>query len=288
MKTLTLSAPAKLNLFLHINGRREDGYHELETLFTFLDFGDELAFTLTSNQQEIVICGDTAGIPLADNLIYKAAKILEPYKKIAAGVDIHLNKQLPMGGGVGGGSSDAATTLLALNTLWQCQLTIPELAKLGLQLGADVPVFVRGHTAFAEGVGEKITPVEVAGDWYLVVNPGIHVSTPAVFGEPDLPRDTAPIAWQDYTFEKTRNDCQQIVGKRHPEVAKLLQWLVHYAPSRMTGTGACVFATFSNEAAARTVQAKLPAHWTGFVARGVAQSPLKQQLHDVYAAPDRH
>ncbi len=280
-------SPAKLNLFLHITGRYSNGYHQLQSLFQLLDVGDQLAFEVTETPA-IQLVTPMAGISEQDNLIYRAARLLQQHTSVAQGVAIHIDKQLPMGGGIGGGSSNAATTLVALNHLWHCGLDEQSLADLGLQLGADVPVFVRGHTAFAEGVGEKITPVKVAGDWYLVVNPGIHVSTPAVFGEPDLPRDTAPIAWQDYTFEKTRNDCQQIVGKRHPEVAKLLQWLVHYAPSRMTGTGACVFATFSNEAAARTVQAKLPAHWTGFVARGVAQSPLKQQLHDVYAAPDRH
>ncbi len=277
MKTLTLSAPAKLNLFLHINGRREDGYHELETLFTFLDFGDELAFTLTSNQQEIVICGDTAGIPLEDNLIYKAAKILEPYKKIAVGVDIHLNKQLPMGGGVGGGSSDAATTLLALNTLWQCQLTIPELAKLGLQLGADVPVFVEGKTAVAHGVGEQLEPIDIAQKWYLVVAPPVHVSTALVFTHPDLPRNT-PKLKNGWKLSDTGNDCQTLVKKLYPEVEKTLAWLLKYAPTKMTGTGACCFAEFENREAALRVLETLPSSWQGFIAQNTSESICHRQL----------
>lgn len=267
-------SPAKLNLFLHITGRYDNGYHRLQSLFQILDTGDRLAFDITTSDS-IKISTVFAGVAEQDNLIYKAAKLLQRHCGVLQGTQIKVDKQLPMGGGIGGGSSNAATTLVALNYLWGCGLSEDKLAELGLQLGADVPVFVRGQTAFAEGVGEQITPVSISGDWYLVVNPGIHVSTPAIFGEADLPRNTATMAWKDYTFEKTRNDCQQIVCKRHPEVAKLLQWLVHYAPSRMTGTGACVFATFKDENTARFVQAKLPEYWTSFVARGVARSPLK-------------
>ncbi|WP_440053877.1 4-(cytidine 5'-diphospho)-2-C-methyl-D-erythritol kinase [Pseudoalteromonas sp. T1lg65] len=277
MNKLTLTAPAKLNLFLHINGRRSDGYHELETLFTLLDFGDELSFELTT-EQEITLCGDTANIPTEDNLIYRAAKLLTPHKKSAHGVIIHIKKNLPMGGGVGGGSSDAATTLLALNKLWQCNLTIQELATLGLSLGADVPVFIEGKTALAQGVGEHLTPIEIAQKWYLVVAPNVHVSTAAIFTHPDLPRDTAKLesGWQ---LKNTRNDCQTLVKKLYPEVENTLSWLLKYAPSKMTGTGACCFAEFENREAALRVLEKLPSSWQGFVARNTSVSVCHQQLN---------
>ncbi|WP_232366472.1 4-(cytidine 5'-diphospho)-2-C-methyl-D-erythritol kinase [Salinimonas sediminis] len=280
-------SPAKLNLFLHVTGRYDNGYHHLQSVFQMLDQGDRLAFEVTDDSS-ITLATPLPGVPAQDNLVIKAARLLQRFTQCPQGCVITLDKQLPMGGGIGGGSSNAATTLVVLNYLWGCGLNDDALALLGLQLGADVPVFIYGNTAFAEGVGEQLTPITVAPACYLVVNPGVHVSTPAVFSEPELPRNTPKIGLSDYVFEKTHNDCQQIVCNRHPEVAKLLQWLVHYAPSRMTGTGACVFATFSNEDAARKVQAKLPANWSSFVAKGVAQSPLKRQLHDVYAAPDRH
>lgn len=279
-------SPAKLNLFLHITGRNEKGYHLLQTLFQMLDVGDRLAFA-PAPDGTICMATPLAGVPDEDNLIVRAARLLAEAADVKQGVAITLDKQLPMGGGIGGGSSNAATTLVALNHLWGCGLTNAELATLGLQLGADVPVFVHGKTTFAEGVGEHFYPAATAPAWYLVVNPGVHVSTPAVFGEPDLPRNTAPIDWAGYEFDQTGNDCQQIVCKRHPEVANLLQWLLHYAPSRMTGTGACVFATFKHQQEARDVLARLPADWTGFVAKGVAQSPLLVKQQAVNAAPDR-
>ena len=279
-------SPAKLNLFLHITGRLDNGYHQLQTLFQLLDVGDSLAFDVNDNGY-IAMATPLPGVTDDDNLIIRAARLLASHTGCQQGVTITLNKQLPMGGGIGGGSSNAATTLVALNHLWECGLNLDELAQLGLQLGADVPVFVNGETVFASGVGEQFTPASVAGQYYLVVNPGVHVSTPAIFSEPDLPRNTPAIDFKDYSFDLTSNDCQQIVTNRHPEVAKLLQWLLQFAPSRMTGTGACVFATFSNRSEALAVQAKLPAHWRGFVAKGVAQSPLKIQLHEVNAVPDR-
>ncbi|PCK31010.1 4-(cytidine 5'-diphospho)-2-C-methyl-D-erythritol kinase [Pseudoalteromonas piscicida] len=277
MKTLTLSAPAKLNLFLHINGRRADGYHELETLFTFLDFGDELTFSLIENSDQITVTGDTSGIPLEDNLIYKAAKLLASYKKINVGVEIHLTKNLPMGGGVGGGSSDAATTLLALNILWRCQLTIEELAKIGLQLGADVPVFVEGKTAVAHGVGEQLEPMDIAQKWYLVVAPPVHVSTALVFTHPDLPRNT-PKLENGWKLSETGNDCQTLVKKLYPEVEKTLSWLLKYAPTKMTGTGACCFAEFENREAALRVLESLPSSWQGFIAQNTSESICHRQL----------
>ncbi len=278
-------SPAKLNLFLHILGRNEKGYHLLQTLFQMLDVGDKLAFTLTDDEK-ITMSSPLDGVPDEENLIIRAARLLQSTCNISHGAVITLNKILPMGGGIGGGSSNAATTLVALNELWNCKLNTTQLAELGLSLGADVPIFVHGETAFASGVGEQIHPVAVPGQWFLVANPGIHVSTADVFAAPELKRDTKAMRWQDYKFEETQNDCQTLVTNKHPEVAKLLQWLVHYAPSRMTGTGACVFATFESEAQAREVQAKLPGRWNSFVAQGVDQSPLKVKQQAVRAASD--
>ncbi len=278
-------SPAKLNLFLHILGRNEQGYHLLQTLFQMLDVGDKLAFTLTDDEK-ITMDRPLDGVPDEQNLIIRAARLLQSSCGISNGAVITLDKVLPMGGGIGGGSSNAATTLVALNELWNCKLNTTQLAALGLSLGADVPIFIHGETAFASGVGEQIHPVHIEQQWYLVANPGIHVSTAEVFAAPELKRDTPAIRWQDYNFEKTQNDCQILVTNTHPEVAKLLQWLVHYAPSRMTGTGACVFATFASEAQAREVQAKLPKKWNSFVAKGVKQSPLKVKLQAVRAASD--
>lgn len=274
---LTLIAPAKLNLFLHINGRREDGYHELETLFTFLNFGDDLTFSLTDDRK-ITVTGDTQGIPTHDNLIYKAAFLLQQHCQCQQGVNIHLVKRLPMGGGVGGGSSDAATTLLALNRLWNCNLSLAELAQLGVTLGADVPVFINGHTAIAHGIGEQLHNVELTPGWFCVVHPGEHVSTAKIFTHPDLKRDTAKLK-ADWQTENLRNDCEPLVKKLCPEVEKALQWLLKYAPSKMTGTGACCFAEFSTQAEAEQVLAQLPEKWTGFVATSATLSPAHTALN---------
>ncbi|MBU3022576.1 4-(cytidine 5'-diphospho)-2-C-methyl-D-erythritol kinase [Aestuariibacter sp. A3R04] len=278
-------SPAKLNLFLHILGRYENGYHQLQTLFQLLNVGDELAFRI-NDSGKITLSPSLTGVKDEDNLVVRAARLLQQYAKVAKGANIFLKKQLPMGGGIGGGSSNAATTLVVLNKMWQCGLSTQALARLGLSLGADVPVFVNGATGFAGGVGETISPVALPEKWYAVINPGVHVSTANIFSEPTLPRDTPAIAWEDYSFDSTRNDCQSIVCKMHPEVANLLQWLVHYAPSRMTGTGACVFAVFDNEASAQKVVNILPEHWNGFVAKGVNTSPLQEKLERVNEASD--
>ncbi|WMN59441.1 4-(cytidine 5'-diphospho)-2-C-methyl-D-erythritol kinase [Pseudoalteromonas xiamenensis] len=277
MAVLTLLAPAKLNLFLHINGKRADGYHELETLFTLLDFGDELTFE-HNDSGAVTIDGAPSDIILEDNLIYKAAQMLRPYTVATAGAQIVLKKRLPMGGGVGGGSSDAATTLLALNALWNCQLSVSELANLGVKLGADVPVFVRGVSAHAQGIGENLLPVSLSEKFYLVVSPGVHVSTAAIFGHPDLPRDT-PKLTEGWSMENTRNDCEVLVKKLYPEVEKTLEWLLKYAPSKMTGTGACCFAEFTSREAAERVLQTLPENWQGFVAKSVSCSPVHKQLN---------
>jgi 4-diphosphocytidyl-2-C-methyl-D-erythritol kinase len=278
---LTLPAPAKLNLFLHITGRRPDGYHLLQTLFQMLDYGDELHFTANTSGNISLSCHD-AQLAGPDNLIYRAALALKPLAKAEAGVHIVLDKKLPMGGGLGGGSSDAATTLLALNQLWQLQLTSSELAAIGLKLGADVPFFVQGHSAFAQGVGEQLQQVTLPETIYLVVTPACHVSTAEVFTHPDLIRNSAVISVDDVldldNVRRWRNDCQPLVERLYPDVAITLQWLVEYAPSRMTGTGASVFAEFPDEPSARRALANLPANCRGFVARGVNRSPVLTAL----------
>jgi 4-diphosphocytidyl-2-C-methyl-D-erythritol kinase len=276
MQSLSLIAPAKLNLFLHINGRRDDGYHELETLFVFLDHGDRLTFTLT-DCDAITLVTEFDEIDVTQNLVYRAAQILLPYATKPSGVEIILTKTLPTGGGVGGGSSDAATTLLALNKLWHCDLSNNQLAELGVKLGADVPVFVRGYAAVAQGIGEELTPVEVPSQWYLVVHPNVHVSTQVVFTHPDLPRNTAKLSG-DWKYENLANDCEPLVKKLYSEVEKTLKWLLKYGPSRMTGTGACCFVSFNNEQDAQFALSQLPSCWQGFVAKSTTISPAHLEL----------
>jgi len=277
---LILPAPCKLNLFLHITGRRVDGYHQLQTLFQMLDVGDELRFTARSDAKLHLTCNDPS-LESEDNLVLRAARLLQAKAPTSAGADIYLDKRTPMGGGLGGGSSDAATTLHALNKLWHLGLSTMELAHLGLQLGADVPVFVHGQTAFAEGVGEQLQPVNLPEQWFLVVTPDVHISTAQVFQHPDLIRDSAPLQLADLLHSSWRNDCQPLVERLYPAVANTLQWLVKYGPSRMTGTGASVFAHFQDESSARRALADLPASYRGFVALGVNQSPLLAALTQI-------
>ncbi|WP_432459068.1 MULTISPECIES: 4-(cytidine 5'-diphospho)-2-C-methyl-D-erythritol kinase [unclassified Agarivorans] len=270
-------SPAKLNLFLYVNGRLPNGYHELQTLFQFIDYCDQLYFV--ANPHGSISLTSKLDFPADDNLVVKAARLLQQHCQITQGVDITLDKHLPMGGGIGGGSSNAATTLLVLNELWGCQLAIEDLAQLGLQLGADVPIFIHGHSAFAEGVGEKLQNVEISEPWYLVLHPQVHVATESVFGHPDLPRNTPKRSWQQLSNADWQNDCQEIVAKVYPEVAQALRWLVEYAPSKMTGTGSCVFAAFDTEHEALSVLAKCPKNISGFVCKACNQSPLHQQLN---------
>ena len=281
--TTTWPSPAKLNLFLYITGQRPDGYHTLQTLFQFLDYGDTLTITPRTDGQ-LRLLTPVAGVPDEENLIIRAARLL---MKAAAetgrlpagsGADISIEKRLSMGGGLGGGSSNAATVLVALNHLWQCGLPEDELATLGLTLGADVPVFVRGHAAFAEGVGEVLTPVDVAEKWYLVAHPGVSIPTPIIFRDPELPRNTPVRSIETLLNCEFGNDCEVIARKRFREVDDVLSWLLEYAPSRLTGTGACVFAEFDTELAARQVLEQAPEWLQGFVAKGVNLSPLKQAL----------
>lgn len=283
--SITLPSPAKINLFLHIVGRRPDGYHELQTIFQFLDYGDDITFTLTPEQPGVRMAESVAGVPDEDNLIIQAARALEARATEALpGVTIKLFKRLPMGGGLGGGSSNAATTLLALNYLWQLKLSVDELAEIGLGLGADVPVFVRGHSAFGEGVGEKLTPVNPPEDWFVVLKPACDINTGKIFSEEGLTRDTPKIKIAP-AFEgdasRYRNDCEDVVRKLYPEVNQSLEWLSQFGPARLTGTGACIFGRFPTESAARIIWESKPSGITGFVAKGVNISPLHQKLTEL-------
>lgn len=274
---LILPAPAKLNLMLHILGRRADGYHELQTLFQFLDFGDELGFALRSDG-EIHLHTPIDGVPHDSNLIVRAARMLQQHASCALGADIWLDKRLPMGGGIGGGSSDAATTLLGLNHLWRLGCSEDQLATLGLSLGADVPVFVRGHAAFAEGVGEKLQPVTLSEPWFLVAIPQVLVSTAEIFSDPELTRDTPPIKVRSLLEGGGRNDCQPVVTKRYSEVRNALILLNKFVPTRLTGTGACVFGSFPNQDDADKVARQLPATLPSFIAQGRNISMLHRKL----------
>ncbi|ABP80824.1 MULTISPECIES: 4-(cytidine 5'-diphospho)-2-C-methyl-D-erythritol kinase [Stutzerimonas stutzeri subgroup] len=274
---LTLPAPAKLNLMLHIVGRRADGYHELQTLFQFLDHGDELSFS-PREDGEIRLHTELPGVDHDSNLIVRAARLLQHESGCPQGADIHLLKRLPMGGGIGGGSSDAATALLGLNHLWQLHLEEDQLAELGLTLGADVPVFVRGRAAFAEGVGERLQPVELPEPWFLVIAPQVSVSTAEIFADPELTRNTPAITVRSLLAGGGHNDCQPIVEKRYPEVRNALSLLNKFVPASMTGTGACVFGSFPNEGEADKVRRQLPDTLPSFVARGRNVSMLHRCL----------
>lgn len=277
MPTLIVPAPAKLNLFLHVLGRRADGYHDLQTVFQFLDYGDELSF-ISNADKKIHLRGQIAELPLQQDLIFKAASLLQQVSGCTQGVNIQINKRLPLGAGLGGGSSNAATTLLALNKLWQLDFSLLKLAELGLQLGADVPIFIHGQAAWAEGIGEKLQTLEnLFEPWYLVLIPPCQVTTAKIFSDPQLTHATPPIKIEDFLQDdgqgNFRNDLETIVCKRYPEVAKAKQWLSQFATARMTGTGSCIFATFDNQQQAATIAAQIPEWLTGFIAKGLNRSP---------------
>lgn len=258
---------------LHIVGRRDDGYHQLQTVFQFLDFSDELGFSIRDDAVIQKVSG-LDEIPQHQDLVVRAAKLLADQLPGSPGVDISVRKKIPMGGGLGGGSSDAATTLLAMNRLWNANLTLDRLAELGLQLGADVPVFIKGYASWAEGIGEQLVPVELAEPWYLVLNPGCHVSTAEVFSDSDLTRSSPLTTIADFLAHGGRNDCEPVVVKRYPQIASAMQWLDRFAAAKLTGTGACIFASFETESEAQAVLKQVPAEYSGFVARGVNSSPL--------------
>lgn len=281
--TLTLPAPAKLNLFLHILGRRDDGYHQLQTVFQLLDYGDELTFKLREDGHTVLHC-NLATLQTADNLILRASKLMRQCTGADLGIEIHLHKRLPLGGGIGGGSSDAATTLLALNHLWQCGLSEAQLADLGRSLGADVPVFVRGRSAWADGVGERLQAIDLPEIYYLVITPDCQISTSSIFSHAELTRDSAAITVAAFFEQGGRNDCQPLVEKLYPEVKNALSWLSHTTDEaqtkpRMSGTGASVFASFTSADVAQNILAQSP--WPGFVAKGINRSPVHEQLEDM-------
>lgn len=286
MSTTVWPAPAKLNLFLHVLGRREDGYHDLQTVFQFVDLHDSLSFTSRADGRVRRVSAH-AGVDEDSDLVVRAARLLKQRTASSAGIDIAVEKRIPVGAGLGGGSSDAATTLLALDKLWGLGLGSERLADLGLELGADVPVFVHGRAAFAEGVGERLAPVELETPWYLIVNPGCSVSTARVFCDAALTRNSAALKIRDLLppdggqvlsprtlLQSARNDCEPVVRALYPEVDDALRWLARSGDARMTGTGACVFAPFAQREQAERRLLDLPAGWQGFVARGMNRSPL--------------
>ncbi len=281
--SLTLPAPAKLNLMLHITGRRDDGYHLLQTVFRFIDLCDRLQFTLRDDGRILRPAGGD-GIAADEDLVVRAARLMQPHAGIeAAGVEIRVHKTIPTGAGLGGGSSDAASTLLALNRLWQCGMNCEQLADLGLQLGADVPVFVHGRNAFAEGIGEHLQPIHLPSAWYLLVMPQVHVSTAEIFGVAELTRDCPSLKICDLLQAGSDwdNVCTPVVSQRYPQVARALQALQDFAQARMSGTGATVFAEFAEADSARQVQAKLdlPDDWRVVVAQGLDASPLLDETN---------
>ncbi|HVY07096.1 MAG TPA: 4-(cytidine 5'-diphospho)-2-C-methyl-D-erythritol kinase [Burkholderiales bacterium] len=271
-------APAKLNLFLHVLGRRPDGYHLLQTAFRFIDYGDELSFAVRDDGK-IRRLTPIAGIDEEQDLIVRAARLLQAETSCRSGADIGIVKRLPMGGGLGGGSSDAATTLIVLNRLWKTGLSRTRLQEIGLRLGADVPVFVFGRNAFAEGVGERLQPLDLPPACYLVLAPELAVSTAEIFAAPELTRHSNAITIAAFSVGLARsipgrNDLEPVVCRRYPPVEQHLEWLRRFGDARMTGSGACVFCAFSNEGKARRALSELPPGMKGFVARGLDRHPL--------------
>lgn len=279
MRTITLPSPAKLNLFLHILERREDGYHNLQTVFQFINFCDQLQFNMTSDRN-VTITPTLIQIPLRKNLIYRAAMLLKKETGYERGVDIVLHKHLPFGAGIGGGSSNAATTLVALNKLWKLGLSQAKLLELGAQLGADVPIFIYGQTSWAEGIGNEFTPIVLPQPWYLLLMPKCHVTTAALFEALDV-RDSERLSIESYTFGQGKNDFEPIVRAQYPEVDEAMRWLEQYGEPRLTGTGAIVYLKFDTEQEAGRIAALTPDHISSKVVRGLNKSPLIVALEEV-------
>ena len=292
---LILPSPAKLNLFLHITGRRSDGYHELQTAFQLLDFGDTVEID-TRSDNKIVLLESLEGVPDEDNIVVRAAKLLqkqESGKNRVLGANIKINKQIPMGGGLGGGSSNAASTLLGLNYLWKMGLSNDQLAEIGLSLGADVPVFIYGQNSFGEGIGERLQTLVLPKYWFTVIKPPVSVPTAEIFLHSQLTRDTVTIRIAA-VFEhlqtpdlakELRNDCEDIVRREYPEISEALDWLNGLGTARLTGTGACIFARFASLAEAEAVLAEMPASYTGFIAQGTDRSTAHQALEMITERP---
>ena len=271
-------APAKLNLMLHIVGRRADGYHELQTVFQLIDLADSIDISVREDGV-ISRTSGPAGVPEEQDLVVRAARALKEATGSPLGANLSVQKRIPMGGGLGGGSSDAATTLVGLNQMWRTGMSSEQLAAIGGNLGADVPVFVAGRSAWAEGIGEKLTPVSLGKDsWYVVVFPGVPVPTASVFQAPELTRNSPPTTMRGFLETGGRNDCEAVVRARFPAVGEALDWLGRHAPARLTGTGSCVFAKFARAADAERVAARVPDVWRSWVARGLDTSPLLEEL----------
>jgi len=270
----TYPAPAKLNLFLHVVGRRADGYHLLQSVFRFLDYGDQLSFRVRDDGV-IQRAYNLPAVPEKYDLCVRAAKLLQQTADTRLGAEIVLEKKLPLGGGLGGGSSDAATTLMALNRLWKLSFPREQLQQLGLRLGADVPVFIFGQSAFAEGVGELLQPISLPPAWYVVLVPKVNVSTAEIFADPELTRNTNRIKITAFSTGQVHNDLEPVVCRKYPQVAQHLAWLKQFGAARITGSGACVFAEYATEREAREVLAQLPSQMSGFAARGLDRHPLR-------------
>lgn len=271
------SAPAKLNLFLHITGRRSDGYHNLQTVFQMLDYGDSLSFRIRDDGV-VTRATEIVGVPEDNDLVVRAARLLQQKTGCQLGAEIFMHKVLPMGGGLGGGSSDAATVLRALNELWGCKLSVDVLCKLGADLGADVPVFVKGRTAWAEGVGEVLTPLVVPEKWYLVVKPDVEISTAKFFSSPRLTRDCDTIKLPAFQRGDGINVFQSLAEELYPDVKQVIEWLGQFSKASLTGTGSCVFAVFDNREDAEEIERQVPEIWQSFIAKGVNTSPLLEEL----------
>jgi 4-diphosphocytidyl-2-C-methyl-D-erythritol kinase len=276
--TSTWSAPAKLNLMLHVIGRRADGYHELQTVFQLIDLCDSLEIVVREDG-EISRTEGPPGVAAADDLTVRAAQALKAATRSTLGANISIKKRIPLGGGLGGGSSDAATTLVALNQLWNTGLDPAQIAAIGAKLGADVPIFVTGRSAWAEGIGERLTPSALPGPaWFLVIYPGVTVPTASVFQAPELTRNSPPTTMRGFLETGGRNDCEAVVRAQFPVVGEALDWLARHASARLTGTGSCVFAKFARAVDAERVAARVPDTWRAFVASGIDESPLLKEL----------
>ena len=277
MRSSKWPAPAKLNLFLHIIGKRTDGYHLLQTVFQFIELTDKIDFTITESGL-IKRNRNSSVVDENNDLVIKAAKKIKQISGSKLGVDISVEKNIPIGAGLGGGSSDAATTLVALNELWHVGLSTEELIKIGLSLGADIPFFINGRAAWSEGIGEELTPIDLDECFYLVIYPDCSISTKSIFAASDLTRNTPRITIRDFYEGRVKNDCESYVRNHYSNVAEALDWLKNYADSKLTGTGACLFAEFSDKNKANEVKSKLPKKWQGFVVKGINKSPLLGKL----------
>ncbi len=276
MTSLSLQSPAKLNLMLHITGRRDDGYHLLQTVYQFIDLCDQMEFHLTLDGS---IQRNNSNTPVAeaDDLVIKAARLLQKQYRVEVGVQISVDKRIPIGGGLGGGSSNAATTLLALNQLWGLNLGLAELATIGLKLGADVPVFVMGEAAWASGIGEQLSPIELNQPWYVVIHPGVQVSTAKIFEAEELTRDCEAITIRAFLSGSGSNVCENVACKLYPEIQQAIDWLNQFGNARMTGTGACVFAAFDSLEQAEGVKSRALEKWNTFVAKAMNKNPVLTQ-----------